>query len=83
MPDVRLDLEAIVGLPVGPGESARAGRSELLSVTGQPTQSLLQVLAQVPDRRCPPAGERLEQHRRADVHERAVVSLLELKKRCV
>jgi hypothetical protein len=41
------------------------------------------VLAHLPDRRRPTAGERVEHKRGADMHQRAVIGLLELEERSV
>jgi hypothetical protein len=46
-----------------PGKPPGARHAELLPVTRQQVQALLEVLAHLPDRRCPTAGKRLEHER--------------------
>ena len=83
MTNVRIDLKALIALPGRPGESAGAGGVELLAVARQQLQALFEVLAHLPDRRRPAAGERVEHKRGADMHQRAVIGLLELQERSV
>ena len=83
MTNVRIDLKALIALPGRPGESPGAGRAELLAVARQQLQALFEVLAHLSDRRRPTAGERVEHERGADMHERAVIGLLELQERSV
>ena len=80
MTNVRVDLKARIALPGRPGESARAGRTELLAVARQHVQALFKMLAHLPDRRRPTAGELVEHKRSADMHQRAVIGLLKLQK---
>ena len=83
MTNVRIDLKALIALPGRPRESAGAGRAELLAVARQQVQALLEMLPHLPDRRRPTAGERIEHKRGADMHQRAVIGLLELQERSV
>ncbi len=83
MTDMRFDLKALIVLPRGPSESAGAGRVELLPIARQQVQALLEALAHLPDRRRPTAGKRVEHERPTDMHQRAVIGLLELQERSV
>jgi hypothetical protein len=83
MTNVRVDLKALITLPRRPSESAGAGRTELLAVARQLVQALFEVLAQLTDRRRPTAVERVEHERGAEMHQRAVIGLLELQERSV
>ena len=81
--DVRFDLKALIALPGGPGKPSRARHVQLLPVARQHVQAVFEVLAHLSDRRRPAAGERVEHERPADVHQRAVIGLLELQERRV
>ena len=83
MTNVRADLKALIALPGRPCESAGAGRVELLPVARQQVQALFEMLAHLPDRRRPTAGKRVEHKRGADMHQRAVIGLLELQERSI
>ena len=83
MTDVRFDLKALIALPRGPGKPPGAWRAELLPVARQQVQTLFEVLAHLLDRGRPTAGQRLEQKRSANVHQGAVIGLLELQERSV
>ena len=78
MTNVRTDLKALIALPKRPGESAGAGRAELLAVARQQIQALFEMLAHLPDPRRPTAGERVEHEHGADMHQHAVIGLLKL-----
>ena len=81
MADVRVELEARITLPRRPGEPAGARPRQLLPIAGQLIQARADVLANLMNRRRPPTGKRIEHQRATDVHQRALVVLLELQER--
>ena len=81
MTHVRLDLEALITHPRRPRKSPRARRVELVPVTRQQLQALLQMRSQLPDRRRPATRQPTEHHGRTDMHQRAVIRLLKLQER--
>ena len=68
-------------LPERPGQPSGASRPELLPIARQQVQALAKVLAHLFDRRRPAARQRIEHERRANMHERTVISPLELPER--
>ena len=75
------DVEVRVRLPVRPAQPARVRVREPLAEARHRLQAPVEQRAHVLDRRDAPARQRVEHHRPADVHVRALVGLLQLEER--
>ena len=75
---VGVEVEAVRRFPRQPAQGAGMGAGELLGEPRQHADPLTHVVAHLGDVRRSAAGERIEDERRADVHVRALVELLQL-----